>query len=50
MEGPIPSTISRLTKLKELITDLAGASSSRFSDLLSMTQLNTSYLIVKPLF
>ncbi|KAF5780773.1 putative protein kinase RLK-Pelle-DLSV family [Helianthus annuus] len=41
MEGPIPSTISRLTKLKELrITDLAGASSSRFPDLLSMTQLN----------
>ncbi|KAJ0500501.1 putative protein kinase RLK-Pelle-DLSV family [Helianthus annuus] len=41
MEGPIPSTISRLTKMKELrITDLAGASSSRFPDLLSMTQLN----------
>jgi len=41
MEGPIPSTISLLTKLKELrITDLAGASRSRFPDLQAMTQMN----------
>ncbi|KAK1439656.1 hypothetical protein QVD17_05476 [Tagetes erecta] len=40
MEGPIPSTISLLTKLKELrITDLAGASSSRFPNLRAMTDM-----------
>ncbi|KAI3809620.1 hypothetical protein L1987_19216 [Smallanthus sonchifolius] len=40
MEGPIPSTISLLTRLVELrITDLAGATSSRFPDLQAMTQM-----------
>ncbi|KAJ0688325.1 putative non-specific serine/threonine protein kinase [Helianthus annuus] len=40
MEGPIPSSISLLTKLKELrITDLAGTSSSSFPNLQAMTQM-----------
>ncbi|KAI7756963.1 hypothetical protein M8C21_033431, partial [Ambrosia artemisiifolia] len=45
MEGPIPSTLSRLTKLKELrITDLAGASRSRFPNLLDPEKLFTYWL------
>ncbi|KAD3066750.1 hypothetical protein R6Q59_019037 [Mikania micrantha] len=45
MEGPLPSKISRLTKLTELrITDLAGASNSRFPNLKDMTQMKTLIL------
>ncbi|KAK3428065.1 hypothetical protein EUGRSUZ_F04177 [Eucalyptus grandis] len=43
MEGPIPSSISLLKNLTELISDLKG-SSSNFPDLLNMTMMKTLIL------